>query len=132
MKKRCFFPIILMFACIDSCAAMTLEGSVEQYAVIDPPPQTEETVVVPRPYVEGHVGVRISATGFIGRVHPGSPADLAGLRKDDRVTLVDWRKHRVGHISGDVGTTVHLHVKRKHEDIFEVDLERVEVNRIAP
>ncbi len=91
--------------------AKTLEGGVEKSDV------------------EGRIGVRISGAGQIGKVHRGSPAEAAGLRKDDKVTKVDGQKDRIGHISGEPGTSVELEVKRRGER-FLVVVERVDLRKI--
>ncbi len=91
--------------------AMTLDGSVEHTDV------------------EGRIGVRISGAGHIGKVHAGSPAEAAGLRKNDKVILVDGHKNHIDKISGEPGTTVELEVKRG-SDRMTVVVERVDLRKI--
>lgn len=92
--------------------ALTLEGSVEKTDA------------------EGRIGIRVTTWGRIEKVHPGSPAEAAGLHKDDRVLLVDGKRHAVDEISGEPGTTVLLDVKR-HHDRFQIAVERADVRSIA-
>jgi len=91
--------------------ALTLQGGVEKSDV------------------EGRIGVRISGFGHISKVHAGSPADRAGLKKDDRVLLVDGEKYKSGRISGEPGTGVLLDVKR-HREKFQVSVERTDFRQI--
>lgn len=91
--------------------ALTLDGSVEKTDV------------------EGRIGVRISTTGFISKVHPGSPAEQAGLRKHDTVLAVDGKKHAIEEISGEPGSCVLLNVKRGWRK-FEIAVERTDVRQI--
>jgi C-terminal processing protease CtpA/Prc len=74
--------------------------------------------------VEGRIGVRISTSG-----HPGSPAEAAGLRKNDTVVLVDGKKHAIDQISGEPGTTVELVVRRGWHKM-QLAVERTDVRTI--
>lgn len=80
--------------------------------------------------VEGRIGVRISLAGRISKVRPGSPAERAGLRRDDYVLLVDGRKHAISEISGEPGTTVQLDVRRGFHR-FHVAVERADFRTIS-
>jgi C-terminal processing protease CtpA/Prc len=79
--------------------------------------------------VEGRIGVRISKSGYISKVHPGSPADVCGLKRSDHVTAVDGRKRNIDNISGEPGTLVDLEVKRGFRR-FHVAVERQDVRQI--
>lgn len=103
--------LILIGLTVAPAQAMCLEGGVEKTDV------------------EGRIGVRISCTGKIAKVHPGSPADEVGLQKNDTVVTVDGRKHAISEISGEPGTQVTLHVKRKGQR-FVVAVERRDIREI--
>jgi C-terminal processing protease CtpA/Prc len=79
--------------------------------------------------VEGRIGVRIATSGIIREVHPGSPAEAAGLQPKDHVLTVDGKRHAIRQISGEPGTIVELDVKR-HGERFHVAVERVDVRTI--
>lgn len=68
--------------------------------------------------VEGRIGVRVNHSGRVFRVHPQSPADVAGIQKGDVITEVDGdRRHIVGRIHGQPGTVVSLTVRRQGEEL---------------
>lgn len=79
--------------------------------------------------VEGRIGIRVGTTGHIRTVHPGSPAELAGLQRNDVVVAVDGKRHAIREISGEPGTVVELDVKR-HGQKFHVAVERVDYRSI--
>ena len=79
--------------------------------------------------VEGRIGIRISSGGHVQKVHPGSPAEAAGLRKNDTVLLVDGKKHAIDQIAGEPGTTVELSVRRGFHKL-EVAVERTDFRTI--
>lgn len=124
MKK--FLMIAFVIATSLPCYARTLEGSVEKTEILEIPSITEFSK--PKSKL-GRIGVRISKTGHISFVHPGSPADRAGLRRKDIVTLVDGMKKHIEYISGEPGTIVNLEVKRGSE-IFVLDIPRTDVKDI--
>ncbi|HEY9733536.1 MAG TPA: PDZ domain-containing protein [Drouetiella sp.] len=80
--------------------------------------------------VEGRIGVRVNHSGRVHRVHPSSPAEIAGIQKGDVITSVDGdRKRVVGKIHGMPGTIANLTVRRNGEELsFAVP--RVEVFKI--
>jgi C-terminal processing protease CtpA/Prc len=80
--------------------------------------------------VEGRIGVRISMTGRISKVRKGSPAEAAGLRRDDYVILVDGKKHAAREICGEPGTVVQLEVKRGFRR-FQVAVQRTDFRTIS-
>jgi S1-C subfamily serine protease len=106
--------------------AMTLEGTVEKTETAKKK-SFWERLFAPEP--EGRVGIRINTAGNIEYVHPGSPAESAGLLAKDTVVSVDGRQHAVEDISGEPGSTVHLEVRRG-DDQFPVDVERVDCHLI--
>jgi len=79
--------------------------------------------------VEGRIGVRISSSGHISQVHAGSPAETAGLRKNDTVVLVDGKRHAIDQISGEPGTSVELLIRRGFHKM-EVAVERTDFRTI--
>lgn len=79
--------------------------------------------------VEGRIGVRISHSGKVARVHPGSPAAEAGLKEGDVITAVDGRRGAVEHIHGIPGTVVSLTVQRADQELT-FDVPRVEFTDI--
>lgn len=101
--------------------ALTLEGSVEKTDIIETTPAPAIGV--------GKIGIRISGTGRISKVRHGSPAEKAGLQKNDKVTLVNGMKYVPGDITGLPGTTVMLEVQRKKQR-FQIAVERVDVKSI--
>lgn len=121
MKKSLLMALVIATHC--PVQAMTLEGSVEKTEII------EMHSVFDSPKVDGHIGVRISHWGNIAFVHPGSPAEQAGLRKNDTVLKVDGKTRHIEDISGEPGTTVNLEVKRGFER-FVVDVPRIDVHQI--
>lgn len=114
MRMRIASLLVLLSLTATPALSMTLEGSVEKFF----------DVRAKKTDVEGRIGVRISTFGRIAKVHPGSPADAAGLQRNDTVILVDGKKHAIDEISGEPGTTVHLKVKRGWRHKFEVAVER--------
>jgi C-terminal processing protease CtpA/Prc len=79
---------------------------------------------------EGRIGIRVNTSGDIERVHPGSPADLAGLRPHDMVIAVDGRHKAVRQIAGEPGTVVQLDVRRGMRR-FQVAVRREDVRTIS-
>ena len=78
---------------------------------------------------QGYIGVVYQPGTFrIVKVIPGSPADRAGLLPGDRIYLVDDQTPRSGTIGGEVGTKVHLLIKRGPTS-FTTDVERVWIPR---
>jgi predicted metalloprotease with PDZ domain len=127
MKKELAIALFIASVCCNTANALTLEGSVEQTDIFHKRGFWARLFSVN----EGRIGVRISSSsGLVGFVHPGSPAEKVGLQKNDKVVLVDGKKHNVDRISGDPGTIVHLDVRRGDEE-FAVDVERVDYHDIA-
>ncbi len=77
----------------------------------------------------GHIGVLISPSGVISKIHKFSPAEKAGLIKGDKVVEIDHRDARTKDIEGEPGTLVDLTIERNHEQ-FEVQIERVDYRLI--
>ena len=127
MKKELAIALFLASACCNAANALTFEGSVEQTDVFHKRGFWARLFSPP----EGRIGIRVSAsTGLVASVHPGSPAEKVGLQKDDKVILVDGRKHRVDYISGEPGTIVHLDVLRG-ADQLAFDVERIDFHDIS-
>jgi len=69
--------------------------------------------------VEGRIGVRVNHSGRVHRVHPQSPAEVAGIQKGDVITSVDGtRSSVVGRIHGQPGTVAHLTVRRNGDELM--------------
>jgi C-terminal processing protease CtpA/Prc len=81
--------------------------------------------------VEGKIGVKVSTQGKVHRVHPHSPAEVAGLKEGDVIKMVDGRKNNVLNIHGTPGTLVSLTVERGG-DVFAVDVPRIDYRQIEP
>jgi C-terminal processing protease CtpA/Prc len=79
---------------------------------------------------EGRIGIRVSTGGDIIRVHPGSPAEQAGLRPHDTVISVDGRHNAVRQIAGEPGTVVQLDVRRGMRR-FQIAVRRSDVREIS-
>lgn len=78
---------------------------------------------------EGRIGIRVNTSGDIQRVHPGSPAERAGLRAHDMVVAVDGQRQAVRQIHGEPGTVVQLDVRRGNRR-FQVAVERRDVREL--
>jgi C-terminal processing protease CtpA/Prc len=111
MKKLLLALAICLFATAPA-QSVTLVGGVEKTDV------------------EGRIGIRVSTSGNIVRVHPGSPAAQAGLRPNDTVLAVDGRHKAVREIAGEPGTYVQLDVKRGMRR-FQVAVRRSDVRTIS-
>ncbi|CAN5649186.1 hypothetical protein BH10CYA1_BH10CYA1_14710 [soil metagenome] len=80
--------------------------------------------------VEGRIGVRINHSGRVHKVHPQSPAEIAGIQKGDVITSVNGlRKGFVGKIHGRPGTFANLTVRRAGEEL-SFSVPRVEIFQI--
>ena len=79
--------------------------------------------------MEGRIGVRIYPSGLISYIHRGSPAENAGLKKDDYVILVEGKTNNLDEIVGEPNTDVKLLIKRGLNK-FEVIIKRTEVVNI--
>ncbi len=127
-----FLLIASCLMSINSASAMTLEGGVEKLIVIEE--QKLQSAVVEDSAAEeniaGRIGIRVSSSGYVAHVHPGSPADLAGILHKDKVMLVDGKKNAIHQISGLPDTFVNLEIKRKHET-FSLQVKRRRIDRIA-
>ena len=130
MKKHIALALLLTVIGTQAAQALTFEGTVEKADVVKKKQGFWQRLFHKRETPEGHIGVRISTHGKIAYVHPGSPAERAGLQTDDSVITVDGKKHNVENISGDPGTVVHLEVRRRTEQ-FGVDVARVDVRDIV-
>lgn len=89
--------------------------------------------------VEGRIGVRVNHSGRVFKVHPMSPAAVAGIQKGDVITSVDGRRSGIGgNIHGTPGTVAHITVKRIGEDqelSFEVpriEFQHIQMLETAP
>jgi len=122
--------LVLLLASVSGANASTYEGYAEKSEVLEEPAIIEERPVRD---VEGHIGILVSLSGRVSRVHPGSPAEKAGILKGDRVILVDGLKTGIDDISGPPGTKVTLEIERKHcADHLTMTVERVGVDEIQP
>ena len=79
----------------------------------------------------GKIGVRVSPSGRVMRVSPGSPAEIAGLAVGDKIIAADGKPGAVGRIHGDQGTAVVLTIKRGELEITR-QVERVNEHLLAP
>lgn len=76
--------------------------------------------------VEGRIGVKIDhASGKIGSVYKVSPAQDAGILKNDKVILVDNLEKNCDNISGEPGTVVNIKLLRKGKEL-EFNIVRIE------
>lgn len=78
---------------------------------------------------DGMIGIREDWNRVITRIHPGSPAQLAGLKIGDRVVTVDGVKSK--EIIGPVGGSVLLEIERDGE-IIQRRIIRVPKSEIKP
>lgn len=108
---------------LGAALALTLLSSASAYAM------TLECGVE-KTDTEGRIGVRVNTSGDIERIHPGSPAELAGLRAHDVVIAVDGRHKAVRQIAGEPGTFVVLDVRRGMRR-FQVAVRREDVRTIS-
>jgi predicted metalloprotease with PDZ domain len=129
MKKTIAVAVLLALTSINAADALTFEGSVEKTDVIKKR-SFWQRLFSRHEVAEGRIGVRIDTHGDIAFVHPGSPAEKAGLIESDKVLLVDGRKYSIDQISGEPATVVHLDVRRKTGDEFALDIERVDYRQI--
>lgn len=106
-----FLSALTLFHCA-SADATTLVGGIKYHEV------------------EGRIGVRVNHSGRVHKVHPDSPAELAGIQKGDVITSVDGKRSSVvGRIHGQPGTVANLTVRRNGDELsFAVP--RVEVFKI--
>ena len=75
----------------------------------------------------GYIGIRInSLSNGIIEVYHGTPAERAGLKKQDEIIYVAG-----GHIEGEPGTDVELTIKRGQET-FKVKVTRAPVDELPP
>jgi C-terminal processing protease CtpA/Prc len=111
MKKLAVAFVISLFAS-SSAHALTLEAGCEKTDT------------------EGRIGIRVNTSGDIVKVHPGSPADRAGLRPHDMVVAVDGRHRAVRQIAGEPGTMVNLDVRRGMRR-FTVAVQREDVRTLV-
>jgi len=79
----------------------------------------------------GKIGVQVSPSGKVTRVHPQSPAERCGLLPGDKIISVDGKGGNVGHIHGSIGSTVTLTIQRGGEQIVR-EVERINEHLIQP
>jgi C-terminal processing protease CtpA/Prc len=65
----------------------------------------------------------------VAKVHKGSPAEKAGILKNDNIIAVDGQKPGKVDIEGDAGTCVTLTIERDNQT-FNVTIERIPVEQI--
>lgn len=79
----------------------------------------------------GYIGIMATTLPPIRvtTVFHGTPAERAGLKRDDTIVYVDGNAH--GEIKGEPGTDVVLHIKRGKE-YFNVTVTRAPLNEMPP
>jgi C-terminal processing protease CtpA/Prc len=118
---------IITIALLALCAGVTaepLKGSVSVNHI-------DAKIKTASRYEVGYIGIREDWERKIIRIHPGSPAELAGLKIDDKVIQVDGSDKKDYPITGPAGTKVLVKIQRGTQTMF-FDIERVPRSQIKP